>query len=102
MVEVKRIKRIISKPQYLKRIFSKNEIAYCNRYKNKEERFAARFAAKEAYIKCTGGKKIPKMRDIEVRNSLSGKPELYVCGRKVRCSLSITHCGGYAVAVCVI
>ncbi len=102
MVDVKRIKKLILKPYFVRRFFTEYEINYCNRFKKREERYAARFAAKEAYIKCISRGKIPPMKSIEVRHSPKGEPELYVNGKKVKCSLSITHCGEYAVAVCIL
>ncbi len=102
MVEIRRIRKLISKPNFLEKFFTAYEINYCERFKRKDERYAARFAAKEAYIKCVSSKKIPPMKSIEVRNTSYGKPQLYVYGKKVRCSLSITHCGDYAIAVCVL
>lgn len=102
VVEVKRFKKLISNERFLRKVFSKKEIDYCNSFKNKEERYASRFAVKEAYIKCIDKKNIPHLNKIEVVNSKDGKPSLYVDGKKVRCKISISHTKDYAVAVCIL
>lgn len=102
IVDVKRFRKLISNEKFLKRVFSKKEIDYCNSFRNKEERYASRFAVKEAYIKCIEKDRIPNLNDIEVINSKNGKPQLYVLGKKVKCKISISHTSGYAVAVCVL
>lgn len=93
----------------LERLFTPNEVAYCERHKNKFERYAARFAAKEAAMKAlgTGWTHGVRWRDIEVRNAIGGKPTLRLEGvaRQLadklgarNISLSITHSGNLAIA----
>jgi holo-[acyl-carrier protein] synthase len=50
IIEVERVAKAITKEAFKKKIFSDREIAYCESQK-KEESFAARFAAKEAFFK---------------------------------------------------
>lgn len=103
IVDVKRIKRIMFNKRFIERVFSKKEIKYCNSFKNKHERFAARFAAKEAFIKCLGSKKKPPLNMIEIINSKDGVPYIYVNGKMIKnCLVSLSHVEEYAVAVCVI
>ena len=54
MVNSNRIKDIIKKNKNLKKIFSKEEISFCENKKNKFSCLAKRFAAKEAFAKSLG------------------------------------------------
>lgn len=102
IVDVKRIKRLISDERFLKRVFSESEIRYCRSFKRSEERFAARFAAKEAFVKCFDDKK-PPLNMIEVINSKNGAPSIYLNGKIVKnCWVSLAHVKDYAVAVCIL
>ena len=94
---------------FLKRVFTETEIRYCERHKAKDERYAARFAAKEAMMKAlgTGWRKGVRWRDIEVRNAASGKPEIFLAGEAEKRAatlgarhfhVSITHSGNLALA----
>lgn len=56
IAEVERIQAAIEKrgAAFLKRIYTPKEAAYCERFKNKYERYAGRFAVKEAAMKALG------------------------------------------------
>jgi holo-[acyl-carrier protein] synthase len=93
----------------LERLYTPREVAYCESRKNKFERYAARFAAKEAAMKAlgTGWTRGVRWRDIEVANAQGGKPSLHLEGvaRQIadrlgvkNISLSITHSGNLALA----
>jgi holo-[acyl-carrier protein] synthase len=93
----------------LERLYTPTEVAYCERHKNKFERYAARFAAKEAAMKAlgTGWTRGVRWRDIEVANDPGGKPTLRFQGvarefaEKLgvkNISLTITHSGNLALA----
>lgn len=95
--------------RFLERIFTPAEIAYCERKRNKWERYAARFAAKEAAFKAlgTGWRRGVRWRDVEVANLPGGKPTLNLHGQArafadqqgVRnISLSMTHTGQFVLA----
>ena len=95
--------------RFLERIFTAREIAYCERHRNRFERYAARFAAKEAGMKAlgVGWRGGVRWQDLEVVNQRGGKPELRLSGvaariaerQKVRnVSLSLTHTQTQAVA----
>ena len=95
--------------RFLERIFTAREIAYCERHRNRFERYAARFAAKEAGMKAlgVGWRGGVRWQDLEVVNQRGGKPELRLSGvaasiaerQKVRnVSLSLTHTQAQAVA----
>lgn len=111
IAEIDRIEGAISRhgAAFLERLFTPTEIAYCERHKNKSERYAGRFAAKEAAMKAlgTGWRGGVRWRDIEVTNLASGKPSLRLEGatRQIAdrlgvksISLSITHSGNLAFA----
>jgi len=104
LAEVPRIKASIERfgARFINRIYTPAEIAYVERKANRFERYAARFAAKEAGMKAigTGWRHGVRWQDFEVVNQRSGKPTLLFHGvaalvagklgvRNV--SLSITH-----------
>lgn len=111
ITEVDRLEKAIMRHEraFLERVFTPGEIQYCNRHKNKFERYAARFAAKEAAMKAlgTGWRKGVRWRDIEVKNEPGGKPVLHLAGKAAehaarlganRFVLSMTHTGNLAFA----
>ena len=104
LAEVDRIRGSIERcgERFLTRVFTPAERAYVERKKNRFERYAARFAAKEAGMKAigTGWKHGVTWQDFEVANLPSGKPTLRLHGaaaefaRKLgvrNVSLSLTH-----------
>ncbi|HTV56126.1 MAG TPA: holo-ACP synthase [Terriglobia bacterium] len=95
--------------RFRNRIYTLREIEYCERFKNKAERYAARFAAKEAAFKAlgTGWQHGVRWLDVEVTHLATGKPELELRGRALelarqlkvaRATVSISHADHYAVA----
>ena len=84
LAEVDRIRNSIEKhgDRFLRRIYTAGEIAYVERKANKYERYAARFAAKEAGMKAigTGWRKGITFLDFEVANLPSGRPTLRLSG----------------------
>jgi holo-[acyl-carrier protein] synthase len=114
IAETSRIERGLERhgERFTKRIFTPAEIAYCDRFKNRAERYAARFAAKEAAFKAlgTGWREGVRWLDVEVVHQPSGKPELVLTGRALeiardlgvaRMSVSISHSDRYVVAVVI-
>lgn len=104
LAEVPRIRAAIERHggRFIERIYTSPEIAYVERKANRFERYAARFAAKEAGMKAigTGWKRGVTWRDFEVVNLPSGRPTLRLHGvaseiaqqlgvRQI--SLSLTH-----------
>ena len=84
IINIKRINSSIKKGGYnfKKKIFSDREISYCERKKNPSAFYAKRFAAKEAFTKALGtgiGKGI-SLKDIEIFNDKSGKPNIKLKG----------------------
>ena len=97
LVDITRIKIIIKKnSNFLKKIFTKNEILYCGKKKTSSNCFAKRFAAKEAFVKAIG----EGFRDninfinIEIKNSKKGKPFIYLSKKiisKIKKKLKINN-----------
>jgi holo-[acyl-carrier protein] synthase len=102
IVEIDRIRRTITNPRFLDRVFTPKEIAYCRARKNSTQHFAVRFAAKEAVWKAVGEPRLLH-RDIQVKNRLDGKPEVIFPKRFAklakRVSISLSHGRDYAVAM---
>jgi len=77
MIEVDRVMEKIDKSNgFREKVFSELEITFCESKKNKSENYAARFAAKEAFLKASGlGLMMGhQLSDIEVVNDDHGKP----------------------------
>src|SRR5258707_1920386 len=104
IAEVPRIKAAIERhgQPFLRRVFTPNEIEYRERFKNKFERYAGRFAAKEATMKAlgTGWRRGVRWVDLEVAREQSGRPSIALAGEAAKIaaqlgvkhiSLSITH-----------
>jgi holo-[acyl-carrier protein] synthase len=104
LAEVPRIRASIERygERFINRIYTPAEIAYVERKANRFERYAARFAAKEAGMKAigTGWRRGVRWQDFEVANLPSGKPTLRLHGVASRIAeqlgvrniaLSMTH-----------
>ena len=82
IVNIKRLKKTLkyNKNLFKKRVFSQNEIKYCENKKNTSPYYAKRFAAKEAFVKAlgTGFRKNITFKDIEVYNDNFGKPSIKI------------------------
>jgi holo-[acyl-carrier protein] synthase len=83
LVDIDRIRRVIERqPRFAERVFTEDERAYCLRRRDPAERFAARFAAKEAVLKAIGtGLGGADFHDIEVVRLETGQPTLRITGR---------------------
>ena len=115
ITEVPRLREAIERhgERFLRRVFTPAEVAYCHGHKNCYDRFAARFAAKEAAMKAlgTGWRGGVSWRHIEVVNLQSGKPYLRLAGAALEIFrslggtnlvLSLTHTDDYALAEVVV
>ena len=83
IIEVHRVEKLIEKGEAARsRIFSANEIAYCETKKNKGENYAARYAAKEAFFKAfgTGWRGKMSFNEVEIKNNRLGKPDIKLSG----------------------
>jgi holo-[acyl-carrier protein] synthase len=115
LCEVSRIKEAIARHgrRFVERIYTDREIAYSERKANKYERYAARFAAKEAGMKAlgTGWRGGVRWQDFEVINLPSGRPTLQFHGKAAEyaeklgvanISLSMTHTSVQAMAMVIL
>ena len=111
IMETSRVEVALQKhgERFARRVCTPAEIAYCEKFKNSAERFAARFAAKEAAFKAlwTGWSQGVRWVDVEITHAESGKPELILRGQAeeiarrlgvVRTAVSISHAGRFVVA----
>jgi holo-[acyl-carrier protein] synthase len=111
IAEVPRIQGAIERrgQAFLHRVFTPKEIEYCERFKNKFERYAGRFAAKEAAMKAlgTGWRRGIRWVDLEVVREPSGRPTISLVGEAAKIaaqlgvkhiSVSITHTEAQALA----
>jgi holo-[acyl-carrier protein] synthase len=115
LCEVPRIEAAIQRHgrRFIERIFTPLEVAYADAKANRFERYAARFAAKEAGMKAlgTGWRGGIAWRDFEVVNLPSGRPTLHFHGRAAaiaaklgvqRVALSLTHTKEQALAMLIL
>jgi holo-[acyl-carrier protein] synthase len=111
IAEVPRIREVIERhgQRFLQRVFTEGEIQYCESKANRVERYAARFAAKEAGMKAlgTGWNHGVRWRDIEVARKPGGRPTLLLHGKAAEfaaklgatnIALSLTHTTDQAMA----
>src|SRR5271157_2789215 len=111
LAEVERVRAAIERhgERILRRLYTSKERAYCERSRNKYERYAGRFAAKEAAMKAlgTGWRRGIRWVDLEVVREPGGRPTIRLDGeaRKIaeelgvkRIALSITHTEAQALA----
>jgi holo-[acyl-carrier protein] synthase len=84
IVNIKRIERILKSKgdAFKKKIFSVDEIIYCQKKRNPFPYYAKRFAAKEAFSKAlgTGIIKGINFKDIQITNNRKGKPSIKLKG----------------------
>src|SRR5215467_2920426 len=111
IAEVPRIAQSISRfgDRFLRRVFTEQEMRYCDSKANRNERYAARFAAKEAAMKAlgTGWNHGVRWRDIEVNRKPGGRPTIVFYGKAaefaaklgaVHIALSLSHTAEQAIA----
>jgi holo-[acyl-carrier protein] synthase len=114
IVEVVRIGQMIERhgEVFLNRVYTDDEIRYCQRRKEYTQHFAGRWAAKEAVMKTlgTGWSRGVGWRDIEICSSRSGAPSIVLRGaaREIAeqtgiCDvlISISHCRSFATATAI-
>ena len=115
IIEIYRIKEAIetSKEAFINRIFTQNEVKYCESKKMmKYQHYAARFAAKEAVYKAISPNDCEFCwKNIEIINNEFGKPEVFLHNEienlknKLNIKkivLSLSHCKEYATASAIL
>jgi holo-[acyl-carrier protein] synthase len=114
IVEIPRIGKMIERhgEHFLQRVYTEDEIRYCQRRKESFQHYAGRWAAKEAVMKTlgTGWTRGVGWLDIEVAIKRSGQPLINIRGsaREIANHLgigevliSISHCRAYAMATAI-
>ncbi|KPJ58021.1 MAG: hypothetical protein AMS15_09330 [Planctomycetes bacterium DG_23] len=114
IIAVRRVEKMIKAhgEVFCARVFTRRETEYCQRFRRPEERFAGRFAAKEAVLKAlgTGWRGGISWQDVEISQTRSGPPEVKLSGaaeteaKKLgvqKIYLSISHSRGYALAFAI-
>jgi holo-[acyl-carrier protein] synthase len=113
LVQVEKIAKNLENPGFKTKTFSPQEIALCETLKNSAERFAGKFAAKEAFMKAlrVGIRHEVWFTQIEVLNRTSGEPYIVTNEKaqdtlrnkgKVQVHLSISHTSGFAIALVIL
>jgi holo-[acyl-carrier protein] synthase len=111
IAEVPRIRAVIEaqRERFLRRVYTEDEVAYCEEFKNKYERYAGRFAVKEAAMKAlgTGWSRGVRWVDVEVVRQRGSRPTLALRGEAKKIAdrmgvkhiaVSITHTAEQALA----
>ena len=114
IVNINKLKKITEKwgDRFNRRIFTSQELEYCYQKSSPFQHLAARFAAKEAFLKALkrAERNGLKWREIEVDNDQGGQPfyRLKGAGRSlireqgIQLFLTISHSGDYAIAHCLL
>jgi len=111
IVEVPRVAEALERfgERFKRRVFNESEIRYCDRKRNRAERYAARFAAKEAALKAlgTGLSGGISWHDVEMGREPGGRPTIRFGGRAAQVaarlrvshvSVSVSHTADHAIA----
>lgn len=109
IIEIERIARAIKSESFIRRVFTAEEVAYCQRRgQQAAASFAARFAAKEAVLKALGtGLREGSLQEIAVDNDGLGKPLVQLSGHFAMLAkqlgvkniqISLSHSRDFAVA----
>lgn len=112
IIEIDRIRHAIEQhgDQFLNKLFTVEEIAYCLNYRDPAPRFAGRFAAKEAIVKALGSGITARIgwQDINIFNNSEGQPLVQLSQRlhkafgPIAILLSISHCRSFATATALV
>jgi holo-[acyl-carrier protein] synthase len=114
LIEVERVaEKMEKKAGFKELVFSAAEITYCEARTFKYEHYAARFAAKEAFLKAlgTGWRNGTAFNEIEIYNDAEGKPEFCFTGitaktvtelKLGKIFVSLTHLKTIACAMVII
>ena len=114
MVDVARVQQLLEEggDSFLERVYTADERAYCMARARPGEHLAARFAAKEAVMKClgTGWSRGVGFSQVEVQREPSGEVTVVLTGRALEVSrdrgiqrihISLSHTAAQAVAFAV-
>lgn len=109
IIEIERIGKIVNryKHRFLNRIYTPQELSYCN---NRINQLSTRFAAKEAVMKALGTGTKVNWKDIEVTRNPGEAPQILLHGKAkthalitkiTNLSVSLSHSREFAIAVVV-
>jgi len=111
LVDVERVKRMLERHgTFAERVFTPEEIAYCERQASPAEAYAARWAAREACRKALGGVRGMRWQDVRVDRAPTGAPSLVLSGMSraraaalgvSRVMVALTHERRMAAAFCL-
>lgn len=114
IIEINRIKKLIeNNNNFIKKIYTENEIKYCeSKNKQKYQHYAARFSAKEAIFKAISklleNKYEIEWKDVEILNDENSRPYINFIKKfdflnKIEnIDISISHCKDYATSTIII
>lgn len=115
IVQISRIEKALQRwgERFRNKVFTSGEVSYCQKKRKAAANYAARFAAKEAFVKAlgVGMRRGIHWREIEVARGPLGKPILKVSGRAQEiCQkegikailVSLTHDQDYSSALVVL
>jgi len=113
MVEIREMDRGLQEKGFQSQVFTAAEMDAVERFRNKSEHLAGKFAAKEAFMKALGAGLRQGMifTYVEVLNDDSGQPYLHLHGEAEQqfresgaqhTHVSISHSGGLAIAVVIL
>ena len=96
----------VKNSDFLKKVFTKNELDYCFSKKEAATHLAARFSGKEAVIKALNsiGKKAPTYREIEISNDKDGIPFVKINDKNmedISIKISLSHCSDRSIAFAI-
>lgn len=111
IIEISRIAELVDKENFCKKYFSDRENEYFDSKKNKYEKVAGNYAAKEAFSKALGtGIRDFALREVEILRDELGKPYIELSGDAKKAAqktwikrfhVSISHCRDYATATVI-
>ena len=113
ITDIWKIEESVGSEALQRRVFTPAELEAVQTYRNKAERLAGKFAAKEAFMKALGAgiRQEVWFTQIDVLNDESGKPYLKISGEAAdrldtsgakHVHVSISHSGGMAAALVIL
>ena len=106
IVKIDRIQKISTDNNFLSKIFTEKEIEYCNSHSKPYIHLSGKYAGKEAVKKALLSESISdniSLRNIEILNNSDKSPYVIIHGiNDLKCIISISHDGEYAIAFVLI
>lgn len=109
IIEVYRIEKALKNQKLLGKIYTENEIRYCDNKRNKYQHYAVRFAGKEAVYKAISpflkSKNKISWKNIEIENDKYGRPKVNLIGIEItglEIDISLSHIEELAIATAIV